>query len=267
MKVHVKGWNTVSSLSDGDEELKLKPLISSSSTVHPKLAFNLTDEPRTCSYPLISPGHFINVRKISRETVVKLTASSAARITGSVISSHDFHWEMSSAYPELHWLQLGSACSAPLPWWLYRLHIKPHPTTHQHVWILTEAEDTTQSMDLCFQHCLHNMVRLIKAKRISINLHNSNLLDQHLSAISGSEGTSHSIPAKLWLPSTAPVVLVLFINCNFQPYNPSWRHSLSSARLILHEGYCPRDMAFLLAGLAPAEYIRDENSTSPCGWT
>lgn len=34
-------------------------------------------------------------------------------------------------------------------------------------------------MDLCFQQCLHDMLRLIQAKRVSINLHKSNLLDEH----------------------------------------------------------------------------------------
>lgn len=71
-------------------------------------------------------------------------------------------------------------------------------------------------------------------------------------------------PAELWLPSTAPVVLVLFTTCDFEPYNPCWQHSLSSARLILQEGSCPRDTAFLLAG--PAGYIRDGNSTSQGAW-
>lgn len=59
-------------------------------------------------------------------------------------------------------------------------------------------------MDLCFQQCPHDMLRLIQAKRVSINLHNSNLLNEHLSAITDFEGTSHSTAAELWLPSTAP---------------------------------------------------------------
>lgn len=70
-------------------------------------------------------------------------------------------------------------------------------------------------MDLCFQQCPHHMLRLIQAKRVSLNLQDSNLLDEHLSAITGYEGTSHSTPAELWLLSAAPVVLALFINCDF----------------------------------------------------
>lgn len=53
-EVNLVGWNTVSSL-------QLNPLTSNSSTVHPKLVFNLTAESRTCPYPLTSPGHFLNL--------------------------------------------------------------------------------------------------------------------------------------------------------------------------------------------------------------
>lgn len=76
-------------------------------------------------------------------------------------------------------------------------------------------------MDLYFQQYPHHMLRLIQARKVSIKLQDSDLLDEHPSAIMGSEGTGHSTRAELWLLSRAPVVLVLFINCDFEPYNPS----------------------------------------------
>lgn len=81
MKVTLADWQTVSSLNDGDEELQLYHLTSNCSTVHPNLAFNITDELRTCPNPLISPRHFLHLWQLCTGTAAKNSLPQLLRIS------------------------------------------------------------------------------------------------------------------------------------------------------------------------------------------